>query len=48
MKNQDENNTHEKKKGDQTSFDADCHGGFTLNLPYLLHLQCCWLLLSLH
>jgi hypothetical protein len=46
MKNQDENNTHEKKKGDQTSssFDADCRGSFTLNLPYLLHLQCCWLL----
>jgi hypothetical protein len=44
MENQDENNTHEKKKGDQTNFDADCHGSFTLNLPYLHLLQCCWLL----
>jgi hypothetical protein len=41
MKNQDENNTHEKKKGDQTSFDADCHGSlfhpqFALPAPSML------------
>jgi hypothetical protein len=42
MKNQDENNTHGNKKGDQTSsFDADCHGSlfhpqFALPAPSML------------
>jgi hypothetical protein len=46
MKNQDESNTHEKQKGNQTSFHADCHGKF--HPEFVLPAPSMLLALSLH